>query len=93
MLKHRHLVSKVLQVSNEKRFRKHTHFGGEEILVLSGEFIDEHGKYPHGTWIRSPHMSVHNPYVEEETIIIVKTGHLNFEPHRIIASTSNDFAS
>ncbi|MDT9165754.1 cupin domain-containing protein, partial [Escherichia coli] len=30
-------------------FKPHRHFGGEEILVLSGEFIDEHGRYPAGT--------------------------------------------
>lgn len=57
-------------------FKPHRHFGGEEILVLSGEFIDEHGRYPTGTWLRSPHLSQHTPFVEEETIIYVKTGHL-----------------
>ena len=59
-----------------ERFVPHTHWGGEEILVLSGTFIDEHGKYKMGTWIRSPHLSRHFPYVEEETIIFVKTGHM-----------------
>lgn len=59
-----------------EHFVKHTHFGGEEIYVISGEFIDEKGRYPSGTWIRSPHMSVHNPYVEQDTIILVKVGHL-----------------
>lgn len=59
-----------------ERFQPHTHFGGEEILVLSGEFIDEHGRYPAGTWLRSPHMSKHFPFVEQETIILVKVGHL-----------------
>ncbi len=58
------------------RFLDHSHYGGEEILVIKGEFIDEHGHYPKGTWIRSPHLSRHNPFVEEETIIFVKTGHL-----------------
>ena len=57
-------------------FQKHTHFGGEEIVVLKGRFIDEHGEYPQGSWIRSPHMSVHFPRVEEETLILVKVGHL-----------------
>lgn len=57
-------------------FKPHRHLGGEEILVLSGEFCDEHGRYPQGTWLRSPHMSVHHPFVDEETIIWVKTGHL-----------------
>lgn len=57
-------------------FQPHRHFGGEEILVLSGKFQDELGEYPRHTWIRSPHMSGHFPFVEEETIILVKTGHL-----------------
>lgn len=59
-----------------ERFIPHKHWGGEEIFVLSGTFMDEHGNYPKGTWIRSPHLSEHFPYVEEETIIYVKTGHL-----------------
>jgi len=59
-----------------ERFLEHRHHGGEEIFVLKGEFIDEHGRYPKGTWIRSPHLSTHFPFVEEETIIFVKTGHL-----------------
>ncbi|RJG51521.1 cupin domain-containing protein [Motilimonas pumila] len=57
-------------------FQPHRHFGGEEILVLSGEFIDEHGRYPSGTWLRRPHLSEHCPYVERATTILVKTGHL-----------------
>ncbi len=59
-----------------ERFQPHRHFGGEEIFVVSGEFIDEHGRYPAGSWIRSPHQSEHFPYVEQETVIWVKTGHL-----------------
>jgi hypothetical protein len=45
--------------------------------VLSGTFRDEHGTYPKGTWIQSPHLSAHHPFVEEETVIFVKTGHLS----------------
>lgn len=59
-----------------EKFQPHRHFGGEEVFVISGEFIDEHGRYPQGTWIRSPHLSEHNPYVEQETVILVKVGHL-----------------
>lgn len=59
-----------------EKFQAHKHWGGEEIFVIKGEFIDEFGRYPAGTWIRSPHLSQHNPYVEQETIILVKTGHL-----------------
>ncbi|MBE0487134.1 cupin domain-containing protein [Marinobacter sp.] len=57
-------------------FQPHRHFGGEEIFVLHGEFCDEHGRYPEGTWLRSPHLSQHHPFVERETTIWVKTGHL-----------------
>ncbi len=57
-------------------FQPHTHWGGEEIVVISGRFIDEHGEYPAGSWLRSPHMSRHFPRVEEETLILVKVGHL-----------------
>jgi len=55
-------------------FQKHSHFGGEEVFVVSGEFIDEHGRYPAGTWIHSPHLSEHTPYVEQETVILVNLG-------------------
>ncbi|AQS39023.1 anti-ECFsigma factor, ChrR [Shewanella psychrophila] len=57
-------------------FQPHRHFGGEEILVLSGQFEDEHGRYPLNTWIRSPHQSEHHPFVKQETVILVKVGHL-----------------
>jgi len=57
-------------------FQPHTHFGGEEIVVISGRFIDEHGDYPAGTWLRSPHLSRHFPRVEETTVIYVKVGFL-----------------
>lgn len=59
-----------------EKFVLHRHVGGEEIYVIEGEFIDEHGRYPAGTWIRSPHMSTHHPYVERDTLILVKVGHL-----------------
>ena len=59
-----------------ERFQPHKHMGGEEIYVIEGELIDEHGRYPAGTWIRSPHGSQHNPFVERDTLIWVKVGHL-----------------
>jgi len=59
-----------------ERFAPHKHYGGEEILVLSGTFMDEHGEYPTHSWLRNPHLSHHFPFVKEETIILVKVGHL-----------------
>jgi anti-sigma factor ChrR (cupin superfamily) len=58
------------------RYDMHQHFGGEELFVLSGTMFDEYGRYPAGTWVRNPHNSEHTPYVEEDTIIWIKTGHL-----------------
>lgn len=57
-------------------FNPHQHFGGEEIYVVDGVFEDEHGRYPTGSWIRSPHMSKHQPFSREGCTIFVKTGHL-----------------
>ena len=59
------------------RFDSHTHWGGEEIFVIDGEFFDEHGEYPAGSWIRNPHKSKHAPYTDDAgALIYVKVGHL-----------------
>jgi anti-sigma factor ChrR (cupin superfamily) len=59
------------------RFTPHQHWGGEEILVLDGVFEDEHGVYPKGSWLRSPHLSAHTPFTGPDgALIYVKTGHL-----------------
>ena len=61
----------------DTEFKPHTHSGGEEIFVINGAFYDEHGEYPAGSWIRSPHQSEHTPYTRDEgALIYVKVGHL-----------------
>ena len=57
-------------------FNPHRHYGGEEIYVVEGVFSDEYGSYPQGSWIRSPHLSQHQPFSAEGCVILVKTGHL-----------------
>ncbi|WP_018151370.1 cupin domain-containing protein [Leeia oryzae] len=57
-------------------FSPHRHYGGEEILVIDGVFSDEFGDYPAGTWLRSPHLSQHQPFSREGCTILVKVGHL-----------------
>jgi anti-sigma factor ChrR (cupin superfamily) len=44
--------------------------------VVEGVFSDEHGSYPQGSWIRSPHVSQHQPFCVEGCLILVKTRHL-----------------
>ena len=59
------------------QFKLHSHWGGEEIFVLEGTFYDEYGRYPKGSWIRSPHMSQHTPFTKDDgALIYVKVGHL-----------------
>ena len=58
-------------------FEQHTHKRGEEVFVIEGAFYDEHGEYPAGTWIRSPHGSTHAPFTRSEgALVYVKVGHL-----------------
>ena len=68
--------STLVRWAPQTHFSPHRHFGGEEIFVVSGVFEDEHGRYPEGSWIRSPHMSMHQPFSREGCTIFVKTGHL-----------------
>lgn len=59
------------------QYKRHQHWGGEEIFVLEGTFHDEYGRYPQGTWLRSPQLSQHTPFTKEDgALIYVKTGHL-----------------
>jgi anti-sigma factor ChrR (cupin superfamily) len=68
--------STLVRWAPKTRFNTHRHYGGEEIFVVHGVFADEHGTYPEGSWIRSPHMSQHTPFSEPGCTIFVKTGHL-----------------
>lgn len=42
-------------------FPAHTHGGGEEFYVLEGLFLDEHGAYPKGFYVRNPIGTAHAP--------------------------------
>lgn len=53
-------------------FPPHMHPGGEEILVLSGTFSDEHGHYKAGWYLRNPPGSSHQPFSVEGAVIFVK---------------------
>ncbi|MCW8331707.1 cupin domain-containing protein [Photobacterium sp. SDRW27] len=58
-------------------FPSHQHDGGEEVLVLSGEFHDELGKYKEGVWLRNPAGSSHQPESTEGCLMLVKSGHMS----------------
>ncbi len=74
---HEGIDTALVRWAPETRFNRHSHPGGEEILVLEGVFRDENGRYPAGTWLRSPPMSQHTPFTGPEgALIYVKVGHL-----------------
>ncbi|PMR67281.1 cupin domain-containing protein [Halomonas heilongjiangensis] len=51
--------------------------GGAEVLVLEGAFHDEHGRYPAGSWLRTPHGSRHTPRTGADgALVYIKAGHL-----------------
>lgn len=64
------------------RFPQHEHPGGEEIFVLEGALSDEFGRYPEGTWLRSPPVSAHTPFSDEGCLFYLKAGHLPASDHR-----------
>jgi len=53
-------------------FPRHTHDGGEEILVLDGVFSDDSGDYPAGWYLRNPPGSSHRPHSHGGALILVK---------------------
>ena len=54
------------------QFTEHYHGGGEEYLVLNGEFADENGVYPAGTYVRNPINSSHAPFSTSGCELFVK---------------------
>ena len=58
------------------RAAAHSHPHGEEIFVLRGELCDERGAYPAGSWLRLHPGSNHSPYADQDTLILLRNGHL-----------------
>ncbi len=65
-------VTAIVRYAPHSRFAPHSHPGGEEFLVLSGTFGDEHGRYPAGTYVLNPDGTSHAPEVREGCMLFVK---------------------
>ena len=52
----------------------HNHPNGEEVFVIDGEFEDEDGFYPAGTWIHNPAESSHTVKSPKGAILYVRFG-------------------
>jgi anti-sigma factor ChrR (cupin superfamily) len=71
-------------------FPAHEHALGEEFLVMSGVFSDEHGDYPAGTYVRNPPLSRHTPHTAPGCTIFVKLRQMpTTESERIVIDSSN----
>ena len=65
-------ATSIVRYAPGSRFSAHTHAGGEEFVVLSGIFQDEHGDFPAGTYVRNPPTTSHTPGSDEGCVIFVK---------------------
>ncbi len=65
-------ATSIVRYAPGSSFPPHAHPGGEEILVLSGTFSDEHGDYPAGWYLRNPPGSSHRPSSRDGAVIFVK---------------------
>ena len=54
-------ATSIVRYAPNSAFPRHTHGGGEEIVVLDGVFQDEHGDYPAGSYFRNPPGTSHVP--------------------------------
>ena len=66
------VATSFVRYAKGSRFPTHQHALGEEFLVLEGEFGDEHGRYPAGTYVRNPAGTSHAPFSEPGCLIWVK---------------------
>lgn len=63
-------ATSLVRYAPNSTFSPHVHGGGEEFLVLEGEFADEHQTYPVGTYVRNPIGTSHSPRVGAAGCII-----------------------
>ena len=65
-------ATSLVRYAPDSHFPRHQHPGGEEILVLTGTFSDEHGDCPAGWYLRNPPGSSHQPFSTPGATILVK---------------------
>ncbi|TXL82358.1 cupin [Vineibacter terrae] len=65
-------ATSIVRYAPGSAFPRHTHGGGEEIVVLDGVFEDEHGAYPAGSYFRNPPGTSHIPASKDGCTIFVR---------------------
>lgn len=77
-------ATSIVRYAENSSFSPHSHGGGEEFLVLSGVFQDEHGDYPVGTYVRNPIGTSHTPASKPGCEIFVKLWQFGSEEKDIL---------
>ena len=83
-------ATSLVKYAANTRFPEHVHGGGEEIFVIDGEFADDHGSYPAGTYVRNPIGTRHAPNVGPQgCTIFVKLHQFDAKDTRQFAVDTN----
>ena len=83
-------ATSIVRYAPGSRFERHSHGGGEEILVLEGTFSDEQGNYPAGSYLRNPVGSSHAPFSEAGCTLLVKLQQMHpADQRRLVIDTNS----
>ena len=83
-------ATSIVRYAPGSRFERHSHGGGEEILVLEGTFSDALGDYPAGTYLRNPAGSAHAPSSERGCTVLVTLQQMHpADQQRLVIDTTN----
>ncbi len=83
-------VTSIVKYQPGGKFRTHAHPQGEEIFVLDGEFCDDHGRYPTGTYLLNPDGSKHAPYSDTGCTLLVRLRQYDGTDREQLAVNTND---
>ena len=83
-------ATSLVRYAPKSSFSRHQHDLGEEFLVLEGEFQDEHGQYPAGTYVKNPVGSSHTPFTDTGCTLFVKLRYLDpLDDERVVINTQS----
>jgi anti-sigma factor ChrR (cupin superfamily) len=83
-------ATSIVRYASGSKFPRHTHPGGEEVLVLSGTFSEEGRDYPSGWYLRSPPGSSHRPSSDDGATIFVKLRQMPSSETRFVRIDTRD---
>lgn len=83
-------ATSIVRYKPGSHFSPHVHTGGEEFLVLSGIFQDEHGDFTSGAYIRNPPTSRHTPGSKDGCVIFVKLWQFQLEDRNHVRKQLKD---